>query len=130
MFLVPTYIAKSPTHGVGVFTPSPIPAGTRIWELTPDVDLRIEPEVIEAIGGRFGEKLRSYCYREPDGVYVLCGDNAKFMNHSFEPNCDDIEGPYTVTKRDIAAGEELTCDYRLFDRDSAEDGLESWRSAG
>jgi hypothetical protein len=58
---------------------------------------------------------------------VLCGDNAKFMNHSFEPNCDDVDGPYTVTKRDIATDEELTCDYRLFDLESARDGLEGWR---
>lgn len=127
MFLVPTYLAKSATHGVGVFTPSPIPGDTRIWEFTPEVDLRLDPEVVHAIRGEFGDKLRSYCYREPDGTYVLCGDNARFMNHSFDPNCDDIEGPYTVTRRDIAAGEELTCDYRLFDRDSAEDGLDDWR---
>jgi hypothetical protein len=128
MFLVPTYLARSNTHGFGVFTPNPISAGTVVWEFTPEVDLRFPSEALEAIPDPLREKLRVYSYREPDGSYVLCGDNAKFMNHAFEPNCHDIDGPYTVAKRDIAAGEELTCDYRLFDLDSAEDGLEAWRS--
>jgi hypothetical protein len=127
MFLVPTYVAKSRTHGVGVFTPHPITAGTLLWEFTPDVDLRIEPSVIEAVPEPLQSKLVTYCYREPDGTYVLCGDNAKFMNHDFDPNCDDIEGPYTIAKRDIGADEELTCDYRLFDLDAVRDGLDSWR---
>lgn len=129
MFLVSTYVARSATHGFGVFAGEPIPAGTRIWEFTPDVDLRLAPAVLEAVPDPLRAKLRMYCYQEPDGTLVLCGDNAKFMNHSFEPNCDDVEGPYTITKRDIAQGEELTCDYRLFDLESAQDGLESWRSA-
>jgi uncharacterized protein len=129
MFLVPTYVARSATHGYGVYAARPIPAGTRIWEFTPDVDLRLAPEVLEAVPDPLREKLRIYCYQEPDGSFVLCGDNAKFMNHSFEPNCDDVDGPYTITKRDIAQDEELTCDYRLFDLESAQDGLASWRSA-
>ena len=129
MFLVPTYVAPSGTHGFGVHAGEAIPAGTRIWEFTPGVDLRFPPEVVAGIPEPLGSKLRMYCYQEPDGTLVLCGDNAKFMNHSFEPNCDDVDGPYTITKRDIAAGEELTCDYRLFDLESARDGLESWRTA-
>jgi SET domain-containing protein len=36
------------------------------------------------------------------------------MNHSESPNCDD-RGSATSTIRDIQMGEELTCDYRLFD---------------
>ncbi len=44
------------------------------------------------------------------------------MNHSDEPNCDDPDGPRTVTNRDIEPGEELTCDYRSFDVDWARAG--------
>lgn len=128
MFLIPTYVAPSPIAGVGVFTSEPIPAGTIVWEFTEGVDLRLDPAVIAAIPDPLGAMLRRYCYQEEDGTLVLCGDNARFMNHSFEPNCDDDGGPHTVTNRDIQAGEELTCDYRLFDRESAEDGLESWKS--
>lgn len=130
MLLVPTYVAASATHGFGLRAGVAIPAGTRIWEFTPGVDLRFPPETLSPIPGELGEKLRMYCYEEPDGCLVLCGDNARFMNHSFEPNCDDVEGPYTLTLRAVDPGEELTCDYRLFDRWSALDGLESWRRAG
>jgi hypothetical protein len=37
------------------------------------------------------------------------------MNHADEPNCDDTGGEYTITRQAVRAGEELTCDYRLFD---------------
>lgn len=50
------------------------------------------------------------------------------MNHSFEPNCDD-RGHVTRALRDIAEGEELTCDYRNFDAESERSGLMEWRTA-
>jgi hypothetical protein len=53
-----------------------------------------------------------------DGTYVLCSDNAKFMNHSDEPNVDSGGVTEDVALRDIQPGEELTCDYRLFDAGS------------
>ncbi len=128
MFLVPTIVRPSHAHGVGVFTSEAIRGGTVLWEFTEEVDLRLPPDSFRDVPEPLRSKLRAYCYEEPDGTLVLCGDNAKFMNHSFDPNCDDVEGPYTIAKHDIAAGEELTCDYRLFDLESARDGLEAWRS--
>lgn len=120
MLRVPTVVAPSSIQGVGLFTTAPIPKGTIIWEFTPDVDWRIPVQDFERFPDPYRGLLLRYVYREPDGCYVLCGDNGKFMNHSFDPNCDDVAGPYTVAKRDIAAGEELTCDYRLFDLDSVD----------
>jgi hypothetical protein len=127
MFRVPTYVAPSPIAGVGVFTFVSIPAGTLIWDFTEGVDLRLDPAVVAAVPEPLGSMVRMYCFEEPDGTLVLCGDNAKFMNHSFEPNCDD-RGSCTVTLRDIDVGEELTCDYRVFDAESARSGLEEWRA--
>jgi hypothetical protein len=55
------------------------------------------------------------------GLYVLCGDDARFLNHSENPNCFDFysgeEQDITVAERDIYLGEELTCNYALFDLD-------------
>lgn len=127
MFLIPTVVQPSPVAGFGVFTESAVPAGTLIWEFTEGVDLSLEPRLIEAVPEPLRAKLKQYCYVEPSGRYILCGDNARFMNHSFDPNCDDSLENGTVTRRDIEAGEELTCDYRQFDVPSREDGLESWR---
>ncbi len=128
MFRVPTYVAPSPIAGVGVFTSVSIPAGSLLWDFTEGVDLRLDPAVVAALPEPLGSRIRMYCYEEPDGRFVLCGDNAKFMNHAFEPNCDD-RGTHTVALRDIDADEELTCDYRAFDAESARSGLEEWRRA-
>lgn len=124
MFRVPTYLRRSSIHGVGVFTSEPIPAGTVVWDFDPDVDWRLSREMLDSFPEPYRTKLRAWCYREEEsGLYVLCGDNARFMNHSPAPNCDD-SGPCTVAARDIPADEELTCDYRTFDLDSRENGLE------
>lgn len=120
MLRVPTVVAPSSIQGVGLFAAEPITAGTVIWEFTEGVDWRIPVAEFELFPDPYRSWLLRYVYREPTGCYVLCGDNGKFMNHSFDPNCDDVDGPYTVAKRDIAEGEELTCDYRVFDLDSVE----------
>lgn len=124
MLLVPTVLGPSTIHGTGVFAASPIPAGTCIWEFSPGVDWRISPEDLEAFPEPYRTQLRAWCYRDTDDHYVLCGDAAKFMNHADAPNCDDPDGRHTLANRDIAAGDELTCDYRTFDRDSAAKGLD------
>lgn len=129
VFRVPTFLAPSPISGVGVFTPFPIRAGTILWEFTPGVDLRFPPSLLESVPEPFLTQLRHHCYEDDDGMLVLCGDHARFMNHSFEPNCDDSGAEFTVARRDIAAGEELTCDYRLFDAPSARTGLAEWQPA-
>lgn len=123
MFLVPTAVRRSPIAGHGVFAAEPIPAGSLIWEFTPGVDWRIPPQDLARFPEPYQTELRRWCYHDEDDSYVLCGDAAKFMNHAGAPNCDD-SGAATTANRDIAAGEELTCDYRTFDLDSRERGLE------
>ena len=125
MFLIPTTIGPSPIHGLGVFTAVPIPAGTVIWEFRPEVDLVIPVHLVEAMPEDRGRLLRSYAYLQEPGQLVLCGDNARFMNHSNEPNCDDPDPQRTVAARDIAAGEELTSDYGRFEGDTSPHGLDA-----
>ena len=126
MFRVPTYVAPSRIAGVGVFSSEFIPSGTLLWVFTEGVDLRLDPAVVAATPEPLGSMIRMDCIEEADGTLVLCGDNARFMNHDFDPNCDD-SGILTVARRDIAPNEELTCDYRAFDREAAGSGLEEWR---
>jgi SET domain-containing protein len=123
VFSVPTVVRPSPIQGFGVFAASPIPAGTVIWEFTPGVDWRFTPDEFAAMPEPWLGALRRWCYRDEDDTHVLCGDAAKFMNHSDDPNCDD-RGGTTITWRDIEAGEELTCDYRGFDVDSRLAGID------
>ena len=124
MFLIPTYLAPSAIHGTGVFAARPVAAGTRIWEFTPGVDWEITPDDLARFPEPYQSQLRAWCYLDGDGLYVFCGDNGKFMNHSERPNCDDPPDRTTVVNRDVAEGEELTCDYRTFDRETAEKGFD------
>ena len=124
MFLIPTYLGPSAIHGTGVFAARDVPAGTRIWEFTPGVDWELEPDELAAFPEPFQSELRAWCYLDAAGFYVLCGDSGKFMNHSDAPNCDDPPDRTTVTNRNVRAGEELTCDYRTFDRETAEKGFD------
>lgn len=127
MLCVPTYLAPSAIEGFGLFAAGPIPAGTVVWEYTPGVDLTIRARDVQHLPDVLRRWFLRYAYLDESGDYVLCGDNGKFMNHSFDPNCDDGSGPYTVARRDIAEGEELTCDYRLFDRDILLEELATYR---
>lgn len=127
MFLIPTYVGPSAIHGFGVFTAAPIAANTVIWQFVDGVDLRLSEADLLALPPHIRGPLKSYCYREASGAYVLCGDNAKFMNHSTRPSCDD-DGVVTLVHKDLPAGTELTCDYRVFDYDTI-NGQGEWFTA-
>ena len=127
MFLIPTYVGPSAIHGFGVFTATPIAADTVIWEFVEGVDLRLSEADLAALPPHIRRPLKSYCYREASGAYVLCGDNAKFMNHSTSPSCDD-DGIATVVRKALPVGAELTCDYRAFDHDTI-NGRGEWFTA-
>ena len=46
---------------------------------------------------------------------MVCLDDARFINHADAPNTADTEET-TTALRDLAAGEEITSDYRSFCR--------------
>ena len=123
MFRVPTYVARSSIHGYGVFAAVAIPQGTIIWQYDEETDWMLTEEEMAAFPEKLRSQMEAWTYQNEEGAYILCADGAKFMNHSFEPNCDDLGWVETVAARDIEAGEELTCDYREFDMKSKENGL-------
>ena len=117
MMLVPTYVAPSPIEGVGVFAAEPIPSGTLIWQLAPGLDRLIRKSEILSLPPLFQQFVERYSYpypHDPEQLIVEL-DNGRFMNHSDAPNTifSDPDGGYTI--RDIAAGEELLCNYAEFD---------------
>ncbi|MFN4310501.1 MAG: SET domain-containing protein [Ferrovibrio sp.] len=115
MLLVPTYAAASAIQGVGLFAAAPIAKGTLIWRFEPDFDRIIPeaefarlPEVARAFVERYG-----YVTPQIPGGWVVSLDNTRFINHSTTPNTDNAT-PATYAARDIAQGEEITCDYGEF----------------
>jgi len=112
-------------HGLGLFAAEFIGEGRVVWESHPAVDIRLTAEQIAGLPDPCREQIRKYSYRERHtGLYVLCGDDARFFNHSPRPNCVDVftaeGGDLTLAARDIEEGEEMTCDYALFDLDLVE----------
>lgn len=124
MFIVKTRVKPSRIHGLGVFAMEPIKKGQLLWFFHPQVDLRITRERFAKLPVRRRRELSHYAYTNSRGDRIVCGDSAIFFNHSTSPNCIDVTGhpgvPFpkevaTVAKRSIRKGEELTCDYLLFD---------------
>ena len=123
MLLVKTVLAQSLIDGFGLFAGQDIPAGTLVWNFDPRVDLSLDAPQIDKLSPAFKEYFDKYAYLDVRlGKYVICGDDARFVNHSDQPN---LVGIYTVGReygidiaiREIKEGEELTSDYRSFDAD-------------
>jgi uncharacterized protein len=122
MLLVKTWIGMSSIHGIGLFADEFIPKGSSTWEFLEGFDLRLSPSVLERLSVPARTQFLHYSYFHADtGLYELCSDDARFFNHSDTPNTasfslssgDEVDRAL----RDIADGEEITCDYRKFDPD-------------
>ena len=106
-------IRSSAIHAAGCYTTTAIRKGTRVAEYT---------------GPRLSKQEADSCYEElpitylfglGDGSMVIDGHcMAMFINHSCNPNCEtcEVSGRVWITAiRNIAAGEEITYDYCLYD---------------
>lgn len=123
MLLIKNRVAPSAIHGLGVFAAEEVPAGTPVWKFQPDFDREFTPAALDTLPPEAVVHLRWFAYCDAaTGNWVLSGDHACFMNHSGTPNTGAIPGAngpvITVALRNIAPGEELTCDYFAFDREA------------
>ena len=116
MLLVDTYLDKSAIQGIGVFARNRIAKGTLVWKLDARFDRRIPVDTYESQSGSVKSYLDRYSYpdRRDPGFIVFEADDARYMNHDEDPNCDVSSPEETYALRDIAAGEELTCNYGDF----------------
>lgn len=100
----------SPEIGWGVVATKLIPKGTITWVFDP-LDQVFTPDDIRLLHRVYRDKLQTYCYRDNEGNFVLCWDNARFVNHSFNSSCMSTPYNFEIAVRDIHRGEELTDDY-------------------
>tara|TARA_R110002167_G_scaffold134051_12_gene319416 strand:+ start:2895 stop:3515 length:621 start_codon:yes stop_codon:yes gene_type:complete len=96
--------------GHGVVATAFIPAGTITWALD-KLDREFSPKEFEAMEPIYQHILDVYTYRNNSGNFVLCWDNGRFVNHSFNSNCLTTAYDFEVAIRDIHPGEQLTDDY-------------------
>lgn len=96
--------------GYGVVATEFIPAGTITWVLD-KLDREFSPQDFEALEEPYQQILDFYTYRNNKGNYVLCWDNGRYVNHSFNSNCLTTAYDFEIAIRDIQVGEQLTDDY-------------------
>ncbi len=113
MLLFAHYVEKSLIHGLGVFAAEAIKKGTLIWRFNPLLDRKIPINEYLELPSHAQQWVRRHSEFFPtDNCFVLAGDGNIFMNHSFDANLLwDFHDGYAF--RDIAIGEEVTCDYRF-----------------
>jgi len=111
-------VRTSAIQGRGCFTSQPIKKDTWIVEYT---GLRMRAGRARFL---YREHSSTYLYLLADGCTVINGIGmAALFNHCCEPNCESTEEDgrlFFFALRDIAAGEELTLDYRLGNSDERE----------
>ncbi len=96
--------------GYGVVATQLIPAGTITWVLD-KLDREFTPMQIESLEQIYKDILDTYTYRNSNGNFVLCWDNGRYVNHSFNSNCLTTAYDFEIAIRDIHPGEQLTDDY-------------------
>lgn len=113
------YVADSELHGRGVFARCFIPKGTTIMEYE---GKRISAqEADEQPSADPDNPYHTFFFSLSNGKIIdgaQQGNDARWINHSCEPNCEGHENDagdrvFIVAKRDIEADEELLYDYAL-----------------
>ena len=111
----PFEIKSSPIQGLGAFATERITRGTRLIEYAGE---RLTPAEADA---RYPDddavRHHTYLFAIDDDVVIdaaVNGNEARFINHSCDPNCDAVidDGRIWIeTIRDVEPGEELAYDY-------------------
>ncbi len=111
----PFATGNSPMQGLGVFATQRIAAGVRLIEYAGE---RLTPEQADArYPEASGDRHHTFLFAIDDRVVIdaaVGGNQARFINHSCDPNCDAVieDGRIWIeTIRDVEAGEELAYDY-------------------
>lgn len=118
MLLIKTKIKESPIAGIGLFADQLIPKGTPVWKFQKGFDIELSKAQFAELSKPAQEQVLNYCYfNSTTEMYVICADDARFFNHSDDPNVSS--GPnddhLDIALKDIEIGEELTQNYKIFD---------------
>jgi uncharacterized protein len=121
MLVISSYLDRSEIEGIGLFAGQDIKEGDIVWYLDPSIDQIFTKDDFKDLcfsqAEDQSERFKKWSYKR-ENDYVLCADNTKFSNHSDTPNLGGDNKQYDVALRDIKRGEELTYDYRVFDKET------------
>lgn len=119
MLTVKTVLKPSSIHGLGVFADEPIKKGQIIWEAEYLLDLILSEKELERLPAAARDYIKCYgnTSKQHKGMIVVDFGNGRYMNHSDTPNTD-FKTETGIAIRDIAVGEEITCDYSEYEDDT------------
>lgn len=110
-------VRDSGVHGRGVYAVAPIEAGAKIIEYTGE---RISwAEAVDRHPHDPSQPNHTFYFHLDGGLVIDAlygGNNARWINHACEPNCeaDEVDGRVFIKAlRDLEPGEELFYDYGL-----------------
>jgi hypothetical protein len=112
----PYEVRESPIHGRGVYATRTIPLGTRLVEYTGE---RISNATADARYEARKDDGHTFLFVVDDRICIdagVDGNDARFINHSCDPNCETVienRRVYIDAIRTIQPGEELGYDYQL-----------------
>ena|ERR1017187_3500000 len=120
MLLVETKLEFKEGKGICLIANDFIPKYNKWWQWDDVMDKFISRTAFNHLPSNNREYLIKYAVKDSNGNYLLCGDDARFCNHSDNSNGNGVDntqhgGLYVnalYTTRDILIGEEITCDYR------------------
>ena len=103
-------VRASRIEGLGLFAARPFRSGERIRRVNVVREVTAAAPLREDLGER-----QDHC-DYPDGRVVLLGFPDRHTNHSCDPSAYVLyegEAAYLVARRDLAEGDEITCDYNI-----------------
>lgn len=103
----------SPEIGYGVFATAPIPRGTIVYARDL-LEIAVSPAMYLGLDELHRAVVDRYSYIDEHGVRVVSWDHAKYVNHRCECNSMSTGYGFEVAIADIAAGDEITDEYGLF----------------
>ena len=101
---------RSDGVGVGVRATAPLPAGTVLW-VRDALDVALSPAAFTELPPALRKQVERLGYRDSRGQWIVCWDAGKFVNHCCEPTMRGVGHDAMIAVRDVAAGDEIFCDY-------------------
>lgn len=99
--------------GYGLFATAHIPKGTIVY-VKDCLEKEITPEEYGAMEPEMRQIAEKYSYIDERGVRIVSWDFAKFVNHCCQCNTISTGYGFEIAIRDIAAGEQITDEYGIF----------------
>jgi uncharacterized protein len=121
-------VRRSGVHGLGVFAAKSIAKGTRIIEY---VGERVShDEADRRYEGKDANDSHTFLFIVDSKTVIDAGtdgNDARFFNHSCDPNCESTvekKRVFIEAIRDIEAGTELTYDYQIYREDGDPENID------